>query len=127
MKPDCFTKGFRSAVMQQKRGAALRALSESNAPERCGPPFRRQGVSLGVAIVQLRAHVVKEQVGVRVKLNPAQRGDIGLARSECGHVAADASDSSEQLPSRHNVGIVGAPTRRRPKRAQIEDDAIQHA
>ena len=76
-----------------------------DAPERRRPPLRRERDALRVPVVELRAHVVEQQIGVRMELHPIENLDLRGSRLERRHVARRAADGGEELFAGEDLGM----------------------
>src|SRR5438046_1200085 len=85
-----------------RRSAAVveETVDRAQPPERRGSHFLAGCVTLADAVAK-GAHVVKQEIGVRVKSNAIECGDIRVTCAQCRQVAVCTADCGKHpLPSR---------------------------
>ena len=94
----------RPPVVEQEAGAG-EVVDEPDAPQRRRPPLLPGRLEVRAAVGEARAHVVEQQVGVRMDLLVGQRRSTSLSPVVCVGVWHEAhpNDSNSAAPSRTSV------------------------
>lgn len=113
---DRFFDIARSSVVKQA-DVAVDGFDQSETPKRGRSPFLAAGFEIRSMVRELLAHVMEQEIGVRIDVLIREGGDFGIgSRSKLGSMAACALGFGEELLALA-VGVwVSEATRRRSER-----------
>ena len=93
--------GAAGAAVVQQAVMAVDALDQAEAPERRRPPLAAGCRAVRAAVGETLAHVVEEEIGVRMDGLVAELGQRRVAAGgERRHVARGTAETAEQLAAR---------------------------
>ena len=101
---------------------AVDVRHEADAPQRRRPPFAAGGLKIRAAVRQALAHIVQQQVRVRVYDLMAQGRNGMLARRERRRMALGAPSLQKGAGARAHLGIVYVAHGRHRQGTRIKDD-----